>query len=877
MSTTFPRGARGVAALCLALVVAAACGDGTGSKNPTPTIQNLGPATLLQWSDSTVITITGTGFVDGAVMHLDGAPQLTGFVSASQVVGLVPRAALQRAATMQVTVVNPEPGGGESASRPLTVESRVPWLMWLAPDGALQGDTAATVQLHGVGFSQGSVVRWNGGDRPTTFVHQGELRARIPAADLSQVGTAQVTVFTPAPGGGTSEPRVFSVRVRPNPVPVATALSPSAIVAEVGAQFTLTGRDFMEGTTVEVGGVMPAVTVVSPTELRFALEGENVPNAGFALVRLTNPGPGGGNSNVLTLRVDNPPPVLTALSPAQVPIGLDSLVLRLTGSGFVRGSQVRMEGFTRPSRRISPTELEVVMDRYSLDEYDSISFQVFNDAPGGGTSAALRLAIANPAPVAQAVTPAQATAGLDSLTVRVTGSGFSPNTAVHFQGSPRPTRVVSGTELEAVLPTDDLDEPGTFVVQAVTPPPGGGSTAALTLTLTIAPPLLTELPSYGASAGRSGFPLTVHGTGFLRTSVVRWNGQPRVTRFISSSRLEANVTAADVAAAGTAAVTVHTPGGGTSAARQVTIRPVGPATVTSAFTLPRSVNDIVYDPRTDRIYASEGISPEGRRGSMVLAIDPNTGTVTDSVPVGDMPGQLALSDDGTALWVAVDGSGQVRRLDLPELALGMSFSTGTERVEDMAVMPGQPGTLAIALMSTCCTPRHEGVAIYDHGVRRAQMTPEHMGSNMIAFGESAAVLYGESTEGAGFRTMRVGPGGVSVVRETEIGRTGWHMQYASGRVYTSGGGVIDPGRHELVGAMGAWGYAVAADAALGRAFFADDEVGIVRAYDLNTFQPLGEVTVGGGFTWTMIRWGTDGLALASGNSLRIFRTPLAGP
>jgi hypothetical protein len=66
--------------------------------------------------------------------------------------------------------------------------------------------------------------------------------------------------------------------------------------------------------------------------------------------------------------------------------------------------------------------------------------------------------------------------------------------------------------------------------------------------------------------GGVGFTLTVHGTGFVSGSVVNWNGSPRSTTFISGIKLQASITAADVAKTGTAAITVTSPapGGGTS-------------------------------------------------------------------------------------------------------------------------------------------------------------------------------------------------------------------------------------------------------------------------------------------------------------------------
>ena len=67
------------------------------------------------------------------------------------------------------------------------------------------------MKITGSYFIRQSVVRWNGGDRPTMFISGTELEAKIPAEDLKREGAAQVTVFNPAPGGGTSNGAAFTI------------------------------------------------------------------------------------------------------------------------------------------------------------------------------------------------------------------------------------------------------------------------------------------------------------------------------------------------------------------------------------------------------------------------------------------------------------------------------------------------------------------------------------------------------------------------------------------------------------------------------------------------------------------------------------------
>ena len=62
------------------------------------------------------------------------------------------------------------------------------------------------------GFVAGSVVRWNGGDRPTTSNGSvNGLTAQIFASDIAAAGTAVVTVFNPGPGGGLSNSLTFTI------------------------------------------------------------------------------------------------------------------------------------------------------------------------------------------------------------------------------------------------------------------------------------------------------------------------------------------------------------------------------------------------------------------------------------------------------------------------------------------------------------------------------------------------------------------------------------------------------------------------------------------------------------------------------------------
>jgi len=96
------------------------------------------------------------------------------------------------------------------------------------------------------------------------------------------------------------------------------------------------------------------------------------------------------------------------------------------------------------------------------------------------------------------------------------------------------------------------------------------------------PVITTLMPSTATFAQvQSGFTLTVNGSKFYSNSVILLNGAPLTTTVVSDLVLTATITQAQITAAGSSNITVHTPGslsgdlgcdnGGTSAALVLTI------------------------------------------------------------------------------------------------------------------------------------------------------------------------------------------------------------------------------------------------------------------------------------------------------------------
>lgn len=89
--------------------------------------------------------------------------------------------------------------GRESQPVTVTIVAPDPVITLHSPTTVTAGGPEFTLLVNGTGFLTNSVVRWNGLDRPTTYVSATELQAQIPATDIGVAGTSQVTVFTPEP------------------------------------------------------------------------------------------------------------------------------------------------------------------------------------------------------------------------------------------------------------------------------------------------------------------------------------------------------------------------------------------------------------------------------------------------------------------------------------------------------------------------------------------------------------------------------------------------------------------------------------------------------------------------------------------------------
>jgi hypothetical protein len=277
------------------------------------------------------------------------------------------------------------------------------------------------------------------------------------------------------------------------------------------------------------------------------------------------------------------------LSPSNVVAGDPAFTLTVNGTNFVSTSVVKWNGADRTTTFVSATQLTAQITAADVATTGTASVTVTNPAPGGGTSVGSTFSIlaSNSVPLITSVSPTNAVAGGAAFSLTVNGSNFISSSVVKWNGAARSTTFVGANQLTAQISAADIATAGTFQVSVTTPPPGGGDSNVIDFQVTAANavPVITTLSPANATAGGASFTLTVNGTGFANSAVVRWDGSDRATTFLSPSQLTAQITAADIAAAGTHNLTVFNPapGGGLSNAVTLTVNDTQPAPASLQF------------------------------------------------------------------------------------------------------------------------------------------------------------------------------------------------------------------------------------------------------------------------------------------------------
>lgn len=303
-----------LALLAGSLVAFANCGGGSGggSFNPTPSITYVFPGIITAGSDDFTLFIAGTNFQTGSgaatFAFWNGAPLSTVYNSTTtQLQAFVPKSYLTTSNVVQITLMNPAPGGGASNAVSFTIEPvqiGAPIITSLVPDNVNAGAAAFTLTVNGSNFTVNDVVTWNGNFLTTTLVNSGKVTAPITSDDVASAGFASVAVLDTVSGIIASPSVKFEIKGSDNPTPGISSLSPSSATAG-GPDFELiiNGSNFVQTSSVMWNATALATSFIKSGQLAAWVPASLIAASGSVNVTIFSPLPGGGTSQISTFTI----------------------------------------------------------------------------------------------------------------------------------------------------------------------------------------------------------------------------------------------------------------------------------------------------------------------------------------------------------------------------------------------------------------------------------------------------------------------------------------------------------------------------------------------------------------------------------------------
>jgi predicted outer membrane repeat protein len=292
--------------------------------NPVPTLTSLQPASVVAGSSDFTLVIKGSGFVKGLYAEWNTYHPTTTFVNSSEVHATIPAAWITAAGTYTIGVHNLTPGGGDSFNTltfqvtsaalqaqadqidPLNATAAgvpVPSIDHLNPAGVTAGTGGIQVDVYGSNFSaSGLTVTANGSGAIHSFIDSTHVRiVGFNVNTFAQPGTVNIQV-----NNNGVQSNIVGLNVAApgqNAVPSITSLSTDwAWSHGAGSKdftFSVTGKNFVDGATVQWNGENRPAQFVDSSHLRVTIFGLDQLTPGSNGLTITNPPPGGGTSETV--------------------------------------------------------------------------------------------------------------------------------------------------------------------------------------------------------------------------------------------------------------------------------------------------------------------------------------------------------------------------------------------------------------------------------------------------------------------------------------------------------------------------------------------------------------------------------------------------
>ena len=330
-----------------------------------------------------------------------------------------------------------------------------------------------------------------------------------------------------------------------------------------------------------------------------------------------------------------PPPTLTSFSPTSGAVGTN---VTISGSYFTSATSVTFNGTSASFIVNSDTAIQATVPAGATTGLLSVT------TPGGSASSAQNFTVLA-VPTITGFTP---TSGAVGTNVTISGTNFTGATSVTFNGTSASFIVNSDTTIQATVPTG-----ATTGVLSVTTP-GGSASSARNFTVLSVP----TITSFAPMSGPVGTNVTISGTNFAGARSVMFNGTSASFIVSSDTAIQATVPAG----ATTGLLSVTTPGGTASSARNFTVLAV--PTITGFTPTSGAVGTNVTISGTNFTGATS-VMFNGTSASFIVNSDT---AIQATVPAGATTGLLRVSAPG---GTAVSASSFTLRIPLTVMKTGL--------------------------------------------------------------------------------------------------------------------------------------------------------------------------------------------------------------
>ncbi len=428
-----------------------------------------------------------------------------------------------------------------------------------------------------------------------------------------------------------------------NPTPSLTAISPTRrLMGGSGISLTVTGANFVAGSSVRWKGFDRPTSVISPTELHADISANDLAAAGTAAVTVFNPGPGGGTSTPATFTMDAPGRVAFASATATVNETAPSVTLTVNRTlgvggpvavGYATADGTAVDGADYDARQstltfatLETTKTIVVPIHFTAGAGNKTFTVTLGNAQSG-------LAVISPGTVT--VTIVNVTSTLASFTptvgpvgtvITITGTNLTLATGARIGDvDASGITIMSPTSIRTTVPPGATTGP----VRVVSPAGNPTSLAVFKVT--------PRISSVSPDDGTAGTQVTIGGTSFTGATAVKF-GAVAATDFTVAGNGN-SITTTVPAAATTALLTVTTPGGiATSPAPFVVIK----APTITSFTPVAAPEGTQVTINGTNLASVTDVSFNGRAAGPVTVVSATS--IRVAVPAGATTGRLAVTN-----------------------------------------------------------------------------------------------------------------------------------------------------------------------------------------------------------------------------------------